>query len=311
MVTRTGAYAYHKFDFESTFNGDDATKTKVLGKNVRLSPIQTMNNQIPLPQLNSVEIEDFAYGQEAKRLSADWVLSNPWWLELVTGSLSTTGSSPYTHTYTAAKAVKSFAMEIGFQGTTANVVRTLLGCIMPSVTIRSSLNDVVRCSADIVSGKESTIGTSLDSSPPSDDIDFPYTFAHGSLQFPDGNTIAELQSFDLTINQNAQLVYGHGSKSSAGAFRGVSEYTARFNAAMIDSTELQKVLDRAEIADAVITFTNGLAGANEKSITITVTGVSPSEHSMSLAGVDPVFEDLVWQGRSISIAAVNNVSTPP
>ena len=311
-MVHTGAHVYSEYDFESTFGGGDPTKTKVLGLDERITSIVTQNNQIALPQLNSVEIQSFAYGQEFKRLSEDWVLSNPWWLELLLNDRVTTGAGPFTHTYTVLKTVKSFAVEIGLEGETANVVRTLNGCVLNSVTMRSSMNELVRCSGEIICGAEAAIGTTLDSTPPADDLAFPYTFVHGTLKLPaSAGALAELQSMERTINQNAELVYGHGAKTATGAFRKIFEITGRFNASMVDDTQLQRVLDRAELADIELLFTNGLTGTSEKSIKLTGTGVGISEQSYAAAGVDPVFEDLIWQIRSLTAVAVNNISLPP
>ena len=311
-MVHTGAHVYSQYDFESTFGGGDATLTKVLGMDERITSFVTQNNQIVVPQLNSVEIAAFAYGQEFKRLSEDWVLSNPWWLELLLNNLVTTGAGPFTHTYTVLKTVKSFEMEIGLEAETANVVRNLKGCVLNSVTIRGGMNELTRCTGEILCGKEDPISTDLEASPPSDDLAFPYTFVHGTLKLiASGSVVAELQSMELTINQNAELVYGHGSKVATGAFRRIFEITGRFNASMVDKTQLQRVLDRAELADIELKFTNGLAGTAEKSITLTGTGVGVSEHSYAAAGVDPVFEDLIWQIRSLTVVAVNNISAPP
>ena len=311
-MVHTGAHVYSEYDFEAAFGGGDPTKTKVLGMDERITSIVTQNNQIVLPQLNSVEIAAYAYGQEFKRLSEDWVLSNPWWLELLLNNRVTTGAGPFTHTYTVLKTVKTLAIEIGFEGETANVVRTFDGSVLNSVTMRSAMNELVRCSGEIICGKEAAIGTSLDGTPPVDDIAFPYTFVHGTIKLPSGGSaVAELQSFELTMNQNAELVYGHGSKVATGAFRKIWEVTGRFNASMVDAVQLQRVLDRVEVADIELKFTNGLAGTAERTITITGTGVGISEQSYSAAGVEPVFEDLVWQIRSLTVVATNNTSLPP
>jgi len=310
-MVRTGAHVYSKFDFESTFGGDDSTKTKVFGLSEELSPITTTNNQIPLSQLNSIEVDQFAYGQDSKKVSLAFVLSSPWWLELILNNRVDAGTSPYTHTYTGLKTVKSFAWEIGFASETSNTVRTLLGCCINSATIRCSQNDVIRCTADVVCGKEGTISTTLDSSPPSDSYDFPFTFVHGLIQLPSGTTIAQVQSAEISIGQNVTLVYGFNSKEAVGAFRGILDITGRFNAAMVDKTQLQRVLDRTEVATLVLKFSNGLSGTSEKTITLTGTGVGISEQTYTAKGVDPVFEDLTWQIRSLTAVATDNVATPP
>ena len=61
-----------------------------------------------------------------------------------------------------------------------------------------------------------------------------------------------------------------------------------------------------------LNFTNGLTGNDEKRIQMTLTGVSPTEHSISgLEPVEPVFENITWQAKSCIVKAYNSESVEP
>lgn len=310
-MVRTGAVAYFKYDYETTFGGDDATKTKTLGFDVRLTGFRSSNTLIALPALNDVNVAKFVYGSNKFSMGIDFAMSNPWWLEAVMGTRVTAGVSPFTHTYTKSKTPKPIAFELGQGVETANEVRTGVGVVFNSATISSSIDNLVRVRGELLHGKELAIGTTLDSSPPSDDLDFPYTFVHGTFELPNGTVIAELQSEEITIGQNAVLLWEGGGANAVAAYRRLFEITGRFSASKKDKTQIQRVIDRVEVATCKLKFTNGLSGVNEKTIDFQGTGVGVSEHNVNIEPNEPIFDELVWQIRSLQVVATNNVATPP
>ena len=157
----------------------------------------------------------------------------------------------------------------------------------PSVEL-SAVGETVKGTMDFLYGIVDTISTSVSGGTTADDINFPYTFAHASLELLDGSAVAEIQDF--------------------GAFRKLFEITGKFNASFIDKTQLQRVIDRAEVATLTVEFTNGLSGTSEKSIKLEFAGVGLSEHSLSIAPVEPIFEDLTFQMRNVKITANNSIS---
>lgn len=322
-MVRTGVYGYLDFGYESSFGGDINPKTKVFGMEQKLSGITTSVNRMALAQLNSPEPVAFAYGRNEYRATVDFILSNPWWFDALFGTPTSSGSAPTTWTWAsnvaAAKSAKSLGVDIGFAGETANNIRTAVGAVVPSATIRTSLNDVVRCSADLLWGKELAVNTnSFNATPPTDDIGFPYTFVHGSLNI--GGAIAQLQDMDINMNFGTELLYAINSPNAVGAYKKLMEITGRFNVAQVDGSRLKFVVDNSVSAPTygrttqgslVMTFDNSLVGANQKTITITGTTVGFSDHSNNLSPNDPVFEDLSWQILSLNIQAKNNDVSEP
>ena len=252
-------------------------------------------------------------------------MSSPWVFDAILGGVDTSGSSSdYSHIWdsdstnltadnTGIKVPKSFDIEVGFDSkTSTDVVRHCKGSVFSSLNIKSSIGETVTGSMDFLYGVVDTITTSI-GSPIADDVAFPYTFSHASLQFPDGsgNIIAEVQDFDISFSSNTELLYEQGSASAVGAFRKLFEMTGKFNASFIDKAQLQKVFNRTELATLTAIFTNGLTGTSEKSIKIEFAGIGLSEHSLSIAPNEPIFEDLTFQMRNVKVTAGNSISAVP
>jgi hypothetical protein len=323
-MVRTGAHGTLKYGEESSFGGG-ATATRPFGLQQSVGSLSFKNNQIALTQLNSIEVQSFAYGKNEGSGSVDFVLSSPWVFDAILGGVDTSGSSSdYSHIWdsdstnltadnTGIKVPKSFDIEVGFDSkTSTDVVRHCKGSVFSSLNIKSSIGETVTGSMDFLYGVVDTITTSI-GSPIADDIAFPYTFSHASLQFPDGsgNVIAEVQDFDISFSSNTELLYEQGSASAVGAFRKLFEMTGKFNASFIDKAQLQKVFNRTELATLTAIFTNGLTGTSEKSIKIEFAGIGLSEHSLSIAPNEPIFEDLTFQMRNVKVTAGNSISAVP
>ena len=340
-MVRTGASSYVRYDWENTFGTaafDNATH-KAFGLNARLGSWTLGHSPKDLPRLNQVEVAQYAYGQQTGSLSVDFVLSNPWVFRALYGAQATTGTGPYVHTWgttgdvSGAKTITPFSVEVGFAAEDANIVRTATGCILNSLSIGATIDGTVDCSADITYGNEADNSTSYHASPPNDDVNFPYTFAHGELRWygddaadtdAAGSKIAELQSANVTFSQNPALLYTVGSHKAVSSFRRVFDITGNFNASWINNKKLLQLLDQIEkpntssiregvagaAVDAILTFDNGGTGVNKKAITIKLSGVRPDSIAIDgIVPVEPVFETINWRAKTASVIADNNIGT--
>lgn len=339
---RTGNHAYIEWDFECTFNCCmcvclTGCNAKVFGLEQRVSGWTWTNNRITLSQMNSVEPKTFAYGQARGSMSIDFVVSNPWYNSLLfERSCCFPSAACCIETFTwentsdaGTKCVESFTAQIGVNQAGTNTVRTIRGGLANSISLRSSIGETVKASMDVQYAND-VRGTSLDASPASETVGtgcsqyIPYTFAHGSLQFTDAcccaSTVAELQSFDITLNQNADLLWGHGSNKAVTPFRRLFEMTGTFQASWTCYTLLDAVY--AQIADNciceareqtsfVLTLDNGLSDTNQRKITYTFTGIGIADHSTTVEPNEPIFENINWQARRGQVVAVTNDAAEP
>ena len=328
-MVRTGSSGYLQYGKEATFGGG-ALQNRVFGLEQKFTGITWKNNQIPIPALNDIEIQCFAYGRNEGAGSVEFVLSTPWIFDVMLDAVDTSGAaSDFTHIWdsdkTALTAVNTgvvvphtMHIEYGVDSETADVVRNMKGVIMNSVTMKATLNETVKTTVELAWGNEDAIGTAVDTSIAVDDIKFPYTFAHATLELPNATVVAQIQEFELTWNLNTELLYGIGSANAVGAFRKIFEMTGKFKAAQVDKTQLQRIFDAADattantgIASLEVTLTNGLTLTNEKSIVLLFAGVGTSEHQSQIEPGEPIFEDLIWQLRNVKVTANNSVAVVP
>ena len=289
-MVRTGSHAFIHYGKEGTFNGG-ATETRAFGLEQKMNSLSFKNNQIALAQLNDIEVASFAYGKNEGSGSVDFVLSNPWVFDTLLGAVDKTGSTnDYTYIWdsnsanltadnTGIKTPNSFDIEVVFDAKSSltDVKRNLHGSVFNQLNIKSSVGETVKGTLDFLYGKADTITTSV-GTPIGDGIDFPYTFAHASIELLDGTTVAEVQDFDITFAANTELLYAQGDPNAVGAFRKLFEMTGKFNASFLDKTQLQRVLDRTEVATFTVEFTNGLSTTSEKSIKLEFAGVFSIKH---------------------------------
>ena len=320
-MVRTGAHVYVKYGWEGdTYGVLDATGAgqvadKKFGLQDKMSSLTLTNNKVNLAKLNQNTVDKFAYGQQQGSASMSFTLSNPWIIGAILGTPTKAGTTPFTYTYPQTsglpKTARTIQVEVGYDGLAADIVRTLKGGIIGSLSISASVGGLVDCSADITYGIETAPSPSLGTAPTKPSEEFPYTFAHAELYFA-GALVAQCQDASISLAQNAELLYGLGSHSGAAAYKRVLDITGSFKASWINQTLLDDLL--AQIA-AVPQETVG-GGATEfrltfeksaaEKIVITLTGLAINDHGVSgLEPVEPVFEDISWTAKTISVVATS------
>tara|TARA_R110000803_G_scaffold166962_1_gene230269 strand:- start:336 stop:1331 length:996 start_codon:yes stop_codon:yes gene_type:complete len=328
-MVRTGAHVYIKYGWEGTTYGVlDAstspaqTADKKFGLQDKMSSLTLTNNKVNLSKLNQNTVDKYAYGQQQGSASMSFTLSSPWIIGSILGTptVATSGSN-YTHTYPQSsglpKTARTIQVEVGYDGLSADIVRTLKGGIVGSLSISASVGGLVDCSSDITYGIETAPSTTLTSAPSKPSQEFPYTFAHASLVFNGSSasdTVAQCQDVSISLAQNAELLYGLGSHSGAAAYKRVLDITGSFKASWINKDLLDKLL--AQIAatpdetlggsyEFILTFEKS---ATEKMV-ITLSGLTINDLGISgLEPVEPVFEDISWTAKTISVVATNSSS---
>jgi len=321
---RTGASAYLKYEYETSY-GTGGTPNKKFGLQDKLTNWTLTHNRIDMPQLNQTTIANYAYGQQNGSLSVGFILSNPWIFESVFGppASGSASSGVYPHTFgtTAGnKTMNTLVCEVGYDGDTADIVRTMRGCVVNSLGITTSIGATVDCSIDMTYGKENAPSTTIGTAPTEPTEQFAYTFAHGVIKVG-GNTLAQVQDVDITFAQNASLLYGIGNNQAVSSYRQIFDMTGRFRAALLNKNLLEGVL--AQIAKNTSgTFEETIGGSPELELTfqstsstvqneikITGTGLSPNDLNISgVEPVEPIFEEINWRIKTATVVAKNTQS---
>lgn len=335
----TTARSYFKYGFESTHAGT-STRNKVLGLQQAITGLTLDNSRKELGQLEDIRVKTFAYGRQLVAFGVDFVLSNPWFFGAIFGAPATSGAGALkTHTYSVSSAMfipRTLQFELGLKyNDGSSLVRIFPGSVLKSVSLSTSIDNTVSCSASFESGNEvlttNTYGNQID-----DSINFPYTFAHATLKY-EGSTVAQIQSADITFNTNATLLYGLGGSISGSGISGASlavdswrgrlDITGKFTGAILNSNKFKDVLDqigkatlsggttKTELSGSPaieLAFNNGLSGTSEKSITIQLSGLGLESHALSnLTPVEPIFEDITWRARDCTVIAKNDTAAEP
>ncbi len=247
------------------------------------------------------------------------VLSNAYWLLGVLGVNNDSGDTgAYTHTYTEADILPSFTMTTSFELGDTDFATDLIGCVINQCTISAAVNEALKFSLEGTYRYENLGETKLVDNP---DIEPIFTFAHGSIEMPNGTSIAAVQSFELTISQNAEPVYGVGSRFMTGVVAKNREYNFSMTAAFNDYTTLLTYFmngtntasaptagSGTEIADLELTFTND----DSDILDINLTGVHLSEETLPQNPTEVVKEDVTgWARGCTNIVYTNDVQTAP
>ena len=324
-MVRTGASAYIKYGFETSYGAVTGTYENTINKSFglqdKMSSLTLTNNKVNLAKLNQNTVDRFAYGQQSGSASVSFTLSNPWLFGMVLSAPVSTNSSPYTHTWqnsTLLPEARTVQIEVGINDST-NMTRRLKGGVVGAVAISTSVGGMVECSTDITYGQETTPTTAL--TPPTKPTqESPYTFAHAQLTFA-GSVVAQCQDVSLNLSQNAELLYGLNSHSAVDAYKKVLDITGSFKAAWQDKVFLQHLLDQL-LANGTgetigagsdpelefkLTFTKS---ATNEIITINCYGLTLND--LGLSGLEPVevlFSDVSFTAKTIKVVAKSLMAT--
>ncbi len=186
-------------------------------------------------------------------------------------------------------------------------------------TITARINELVRVRLDMLYATEKE-GVAVDTDV-QEDFE-PYTFANGSLEFPNGTTISDIQEVELTINNNLEMVYGLGSRVGQQLVPKNRAYSSRISRPFEDAATFLETFygqgtgpltntEVAETATMELVCTNSGAGAAERSIDFLFTGVKIDEHNMPQDPTALIVEDLPVLMRSLTVTATNETESSP
>ena len=251
--------------------------------------------------------------------SVNGVLSNAYWLLGVLGANADAGTAgAYTHTYTEADVLPSFTATTSFEIGDTDFASDLIGCVINNCTITAAINEALKFSLEGSYRYENLGTTKLSNLACTEPV---FTFAHGSIEMPDGTTIAAIQNFELSIGNNAEPVYGVGSRFMTGVVAKNREYNFTCTAAFNDYTDLLTYFmngtntatapdagSGTEIATLELTFTND----DGDILDINLTGVHLSEHTLPQNPNEVVKEDVTgWARACTNIIYTNDIETAP
>jgi len=316
-ATPPGVISYVAYGWEGadTYGTVSTSIGKAFGHGVKTPTLSRKNN------IEKVYSQGYRVAQKliSKKfegaITVESVLANPWFFRAVLGTTSSSGSGPYTHTFTEADTIPSISIKNDLQ-LSADCESVLLGGVVNICTISSVVNELVRVRLDTGYANE-TLSTTT-SAKVADSFDL-FTFAHGTLEVPNATPLALVQNFEATISTNAEIIAGQGSRlGQAQVGKGI-EHNGTISMAMSATADLlEKCLGSAtgpsstsvdEVATLEMTFTNGSTGTSARSIAMLWTGVQLDEESLPQDPTAVIMEDVTWTARTLTVTAVNNTQT--
>lgn len=312
----SGYASYVNYGYEATY-GAGAASNRTFGHGTKVT-INRRNNMERIYGLGSRNAASTVAKKYEGTASVEFILSNGSFFRAVLGTVTDGGATPYTHTYTEANTLPSFAIDTGTELGTLDEVSELQGCKVGSMTLTAAVNEVVRVRLECPY-KTETLATSGIGSLVAE-TESPFTFAQGSLQLPSGSTIGNVQSIELTMNNSLEGVWGLGSRIKTAEVEKIREYNLRMTVAFSQVSDfLTKFLGAAGApvagtpaaqATLILTFTNGLTLANERSVVITLANIYLDEETLPKDVNEVIKEDVTgWALSGTSIVYSNNTAS--
>lgn len=190
---------------------------------------------------------------------------------------------------------------IAITDTSNNVVRKLVDAVVQRATLSARQGELVRMTLDGIYKRDDypTVTETISSSESESD-NTPLTFADGTLTIS-GITNGVIQGFEITINMNANPVYGLGSRFFKGVVLQAFEAEGRATVVM-DASEYASFLQAHSLQDnedsltELTTVTLDFGGSS-----ITLNNVLVNELTHSIEPNELVILDVIMYAKDVSI----------
>lgn len=313
-MANTSVLSSLAYGWETTYGTAASTIDKPFGHGVRVTSLSRNNNTEKIQSVEDLHVQKFvAKGYEGS-LGVEFFLANPWFFKAILGSVSTSGTGPYDHTFSEANSLPSITVQNNINTDTAKRFN-LLGGVVASASITAAINEVAKVSLQIPFANEAESTATFSSTQETFDV---FTFAEGTLELPSGTTLAKVQNVGVNITNDVEIIKGLGSRFGQEATLKGRTYTGSVTMAFQDPADLLELFyggstgpqdSVSEQANMRLKFTNGLTGTNERTIELNFTGVFIDEESLPQEPGQAIMEDVSISMRNLQVIATNNTST--
>jgi len=305
-------------DEETAYGTAGSTVTKVFGNGATVG-VSLNNNTERLYGLGDRNAKKLVTKKMDVSWNADFALSNAYFMRFVLGTIaSSTGSGPYIRTYGENNTLPSMTIRNAFNLDTDSL-HTILGAKVNSMTINCNAGEMAKCRLEGFAQKlvkTSTLGTTLSGSS-AGDVEDPLIFSGASVKLG-SSTSLDVQSLEITIGNNLEMLYGLGSRFATKAVAKAREYSFKINEAYEDDTlqldnflgsDTQSTTAPANLATMVATFTNGLATTLTRELVMTFASIQLPTYDYTMDINEIIKEDVTYYALACSGAQYTNNST--
>ncbi len=179
-----------------------------------------------------------------------------YWLQMLLGDPTTTGSDPYTHVFKVTSALDSWVLEHGYSDITQFQEFNGCKCNSLAFSFDATANAELTATAQVEGATEALGTSSIDASPTTQTLT---PFEIDDLAMTEGGSaIASVRSVDFTVSNNLDtgnyVVGGSGERGSMP--EGLCKVDGSLTALFEDQTLLTKALNSTE-SSIVATLTSG------------------------------------------------------
>ena len=302
----TAAQSSNRWGLESTFN-TAVTPSQTFGWDAEITGLMLDNSALPLRDLGSRLIGEYAFGANKAGYSLSSVLSNSWLLrtvfakdETAKATAGTGNAQVYTYRWETDPNIKSFTSGFRLDGPTGDVALNLVGCLVTRWNISSQVEQYVRQSIDVTSGKVTVANTAYAAyAAVTNEPTFPFTFRYGTVRIGT-SVLSEVQNFDISVDTGQTMRYTHGSLDSVAGIAGAVDITGNITYSLGDNSAFELVNNRGTTSTIELDFDNGVTGSDlrgKSSMKFILSGVVFPKVSIDVKKVDPIDNNLSFQAR--------------
>lgn len=294
------------------------TTYKTFGADAKLSRADGSNDALRVYNPGDRQSSDILPRRFNGSWSAEFTLTNPWFLRAVIDEPTTSGTAaPYTHTFSG-KTPSSIQITVGLE--TAGAHRILKGCVVRSAEFSVQLDNTVTVTIDGFYADEAVDETGTGPAQVKYE-DTPMTFAQATLS-RNGTALNLVQNFSVSLEASVDPVGEVGTRLAVDyvpkaltpsvSFTKIAEADVDETKRLYGgATSVQQRVDNT--APLTARFDNGLSGASLETLEISMSGAFPESFGMSGIG-DPeteLQENINEALASASATAENDTATPP
>jgi len=262
----SGAQTTVKYDFETSF-GTGGSAAYPFGWGTKVT-VKRNNNLERVYGLGSRNSQYTVAKKFEGSMTIDFVLGNAYWLRSVVGTQgAAVGGAPYTHAFTEADNPVTLQVMVGTNLGTNDMVTTYTGVVVKSAKLAMAVNETTKVTLDCDYATESTAFTGTFAHV-ADTYADPMTFSMGSVTYA-GQAMGIVysgivQTCELTINNNSEMVFGLGARTSQERVNKTRAYDIRMSYALASVANSADVFENmmGDTATPVIPATGNITGVN-------------------------------------------------
>lgn len=225
----------------------------------------------------------------------------------------------YTHVYREMNDVPSIQV-LNSLNLATDQQWLLKGCINNNATISAAINEPAVVKLDYTYMDELRASTGFTAQTiESYDV---FAFSHGSVSMPNSTTLANIQNIEIGIGQNAEVIYGLGSRTGTSAVGKNREYSLSASMYFLDPEDLLDYLyngtdsgtsPACSIANNTIKleFDNCKTGTDKRTIQFDFGNIMIDTETLNQAVDAAVVEDITFKTLSCQISAETGGNTIP